>query len=364
MKILVACANYPNNEGGKLLYYAHMRNLSYVKYGIEVTVLNFAANDNYQIDGISVITLKEYKRYNIQYDVLVCHAPNIRNHYKFLKKYISEFRKILMIFHGHEILKINEVYPKPYKYNKKAIVKMCIQNTYDRIKLKLWNRFIIENVTKLELIFVSNQLYKQFMKYVGVIPQSEDIKYHIIHNAVSPFFENNIYDSTSEKKFDFITIRSNIDSSTYCIDLINKMAFQNSKKSFLVIGKGEYFKIYDNAPNIVWINESMNHDRLIEYINSARIALMPTRNDSQGLMSCELATFGIPLITSDIEVCHEMFDKDFDVIYIDNDLEEFNLDAILNELPVVSTHDKNEKFFVANTLIKEIEILKSISIKE
>ena len=31
---------------------------------------------------------------------------------------------------------------------------------------------------------------------------------------------------------------------------------------------------------------------------------MPTRTDAQGLMMCEMAAFGIPLITSNIPVCH------------------------------------------------------------
>ena len=34
---------------------------------------------------------------------------------------------------------------------------------------------------------------------------------------------------------------------------------------------------------------------------------MPTRADAQGVMACEMATFGIPLITSNIDVCKEVF---------------------------------------------------------
>ena len=68
------------------------------------------------MDGIKVISLKSYKNDNTKYDVLVLHAANIRNHYKFLKKYGQKFSRLLFFFHGHEVLKINEVYPKPYDY--------------------------------------------------------------------------------------------------------------------------------------------------------------------------------------------------------------------------------------------------------
>ena len=63
----------------------------------------------------------------------------------------------------------------------------------------------------------------------------------------------------------------------------------------------------------------MNHDEIVEMLNLSRYALMPTRTDAQGLMMCEMAAFGIPVITSDIPVCHEVFDGFKNVFFISND---------------------------------------------
>ena len=117
MKILVLATDYPNLDGGISLMYIHTRNKLYVKSGIDVTVLNFNTKLSYEIDNVRVISLDEYTS-DKEYDILVCHAPNIRNHYKFLRKYGDNFRKIVFFFHGHEVLKINKVYPKPYSYVK------------------------------------------------------------------------------------------------------------------------------------------------------------------------------------------------------------------------------------------------------
>lgn len=103
MKILVLAADYPNPNGGKNLYYIHSRNQYYVSKGLEVkglevkghevSVLNFAARHEYIIDRVQVYTLKSYanKLRNEKFDVLVCHAPNIRNHLLFLCKYGGSF---------------------------------------------------------------------------------------------------------------------------------------------------------------------------------------------------------------------------------------------------------------------------------
>lgn len=86
---------------------------------------------------------------------------------------------------------------------------------------------------------------------------------------------------------------------------------------------------------------------------------MPTRRDSQGVMSCELATFGIPVITSDLNVCKEMFatfknvrmysNKDFKRIDIKKELEAFD----------ENNSEKNEKFLFKDTILKEIQIIKN-----
>ena len=199
-KILVLVADYPNTDGGVALMFVHVRNKYYIQHGIDVTVLNFASKADYEIDGINVITLKTYENSNGKYDIAVSHAANLRNHYKFLKKYDYRFNRLIFFFHGHEILMINEVYPKPYNYVKKnGKVRILLQNYYDRLKFLVWNKYYKAVAYKSDYIFVSNWLWKEFQKYVGLSSKDLFDHIHIIHNSVGAVFEENTYRFQDEK---------------------------------------------------------------------------------------------------------------------------------------------------------------------
>ena len=120
MKVLVLATTYALPNVNSTHQFVETRNKYYKKNGIEVVVLNFKAKDNYKVDGINVITLKEYKNNQEKYEdyLLISHAPNLKNHYIFLKKYQKNFKKLVFFFHGHEVLKVNKVYSKPYTYLK------------------------------------------------------------------------------------------------------------------------------------------------------------------------------------------------------------------------------------------------------
>lgn len=359
LNILCLVQAYPSYDGTKQLMYVHVRNKYYKKKGLNITVLNFSSAIDYFIDEINVICEKTFYEEKKSYDLILCHAPNIKNHYRFLRKN-KNFKKALFFFHGHEILKINESYPEPYNFNKGKfyILKKFFQDIYDDVKLFLWKSFFLKNTHRIELIFVSEYLYKCFLKNMDNKKISH-VNYHIINNSVSEIFEKNTFDVKTQKRYDFITIRSNIDSPTYCVDIINNMAKKYKQYRFLLIGMGDYFNYYEKAENIKFINKQLAHNEMIEYINSAFCALMPTRNDTQGVMSCELATFGIPLITSNIEVCHEIF-ANFNNVYFlgDNNLDDIYT-CIKNDNFVKV---KNETYCYKNTVKKEIDLILSLCI--
>ena len=75
-KILVLVQNYPDNDGGVALMYAHVRNKYYIQHDIDVTVLNFSSHDDYNIDNIKVITEDTYKKENKKYSCISDH-PHI-----------------------------------------------------------------------------------------------------------------------------------------------------------------------------------------------------------------------------------------------------------------------------------------------
>jgi hypothetical protein len=362
LNLLVLVTDYPKTNGSVALMYVHIRNKYYLENNINVTVLNFNSKDNYLIDGINVITYETYKSLDeVKYDFLVCHAPNIKNHYKFLRKYEKKFNKIVFFFHGHEVVRLNKIYPVPYDYTKKYYMwKRLGRDLYDTLKLKIWRNYFSKLKYKSHFIFVSNMMYKDFLHWTNIKPSIIKGKYSIIYNSVSKVFEENMYDHQFKKIYDYITIRSNLDSAVYCIDIVISLAKKYIDKKFLIIGEGKYFDYNEKPNNVILIKKCMQHQEMLKYINLSKCALMPTRRDTQGVMSCELATYGIPLITSDINVCYEVFSGFENVKFINNENMNFNLDHIANELIEKLPIRKPTKYYQLNTSGKEIELFKRL----
>src|SRR5690606_3263812 len=112
--------------------------------------------ENYVVDGINVITSAEYENNpDNKYDLLICHAPNIRNHLKFIIKNEKHFRKVIFFFHGHEVVRINKVYPTPYRYQKSELKKV-FRELYDIFKLNIWHYYLLRIMHKSHFVFVSN----------------------------------------------------------------------------------------------------------------------------------------------------------------------------------------------------------------
>jgi len=231
VKVLILAADYPDLNGKIALFYIHTRSMYYVENGIDVEVLNFRAKNDYVVDGVKVITLNSYKNNKNNYDLLVLHAPNLRNHYIFLKKYGKKFKKHLFFFHGHEVLIINKDYSKPYKYMEKKF--KFLRNIYDSFKLKVWHKYFNKYNDKSYYIFVSNWMKEMFLKNTKI--NEEMIKNHsyITYNSVGEIFEKELYDFEKEKEYDYITIRGNIDGSKYAIDIVNQLAYNNPESKFL-----------------------------------------------------------------------------------------------------------------------------------
>lgn len=354
-RVLVLVEQYPNNEGRLGSYFVHTRDLYYKDKNIDVTVVDYAASENYTIDGIKVIRPIEYEKYRGDWEVLIVHAANLRNHYRFLRKYGDDFKRIIFFFHGHEVMRLYSDYSKPYPYVHPKLLRRLFQDVYDSTKLLVWHHYFKKYLSKLEFVFVSMWMKEVFMKNVRLSGASFESKSHIIYNSVGEEFIKNSYDENLEKKYDYISIRSNIDGSKYCVDVINELALNTPGASFLLIGKGDYFEHYKKAPNLVFQQKNLTHSEIIEVLNCSKFALMPTRTDAQGLMMCEMAAFGIPVITSNIPVCHEVFDDHDNVFFIDNDDSKQSLEKYSHIKPHVH---KDKRYYPEATIEKEIELIR------
>jgi len=360
MKILIAMNKYPDNEGDKASMYVHTRCMCYLQNGIEIDVLKFTADKNYFIDGVRVITLEEYTKRNDHYDLLIMHAATPKSHFKFIKEHGMKFSKFVFFFHGGEVFKVNKVYPKEYPYMKKPLYWNVAIDIRDIYKLIMWRRLISGIYEKSHFVFVSNWMKREFFRWTNVNPSLLEDRVSVIYNCIGESFEKCRYDWGSEKKYDFITIRTNLDGSKYCIDVVTKLAYRNPTLEFLVIGKGRYYDQNQKPENLTWLDKTLGQSEIIDYLNIARFALLPTRVDAQGVMACEIASTGMPLITSAIDVCHEVFDDFKNVMFIQND------NPILPDLSDYSNKSKeaentiSEKYHQRETCKKELDLFQRL----
>lgn len=361
MKILVLVENYPDLNGDKAMYYVHSRNCYYKNNGIDVDVLNFSANNSYFLDGISVFGITDFKKKcsKMKYDTLLLHAANIKHHYRFIKDYGNRFKNFIFFFHGHEVFRCSKVYPKPFYYEKSEnLISRVLRDVYDVVKLKIWRNAFKKYAKKSWFVFVSNWMFDEFKKWVKLEAADLNNRISIIYNCVGEIFEKEKYNLKSEKEYDYVTIRSNFDGSKYCIDVICDLALCNPQNNFYLIGKGDYFKYYEKPQNIILEERQLSHDEIIRILNKSKCALMPTRTDAQGVMACEMATFGIPLITSNIPVCKEVFNEFSNVAFIDNENTNICLDELLKKIQRNETDNKT--YFSENTNGKEVELIKKL----
>ncbi len=359
--VLVLSADYPDTTGRVPLMYVHTRNKYYIQHNIDVTVLNFHTDYNYVLDGIKVISLNSYENNLDTYDTLILHAANLRNHYRFLRKYEKRFSHLIFFFHGHEVLRMNKAYPKPYDFvEKNGYLHDMAQEIYDSFKLHIWRKYLPTIAPKSDFIFVSNWFFREFEKYMRLTKKDLLDHVHIIHNSVGKVFEENTYQFKNEKRYDFVTVRSVMDNSKYCIDLVTKFARKYPQYLFLIIGCGNYFRFNKKPENVVWIDKVVKHQELLEYLNQSRCGLFPTRLDAQGVMMCELAAYGMPVITSDIDVCREVFDGVGHIELINNDINLTNLDQVYNRLISRMPYKKCNKFSYESTVKIEENLIKSL----
>lgn len=358
IRVLVLVTDYPGIKRKEAHRFVHVRNLVYKNDGIDVTVLNFATKEDYKYEGIRVISLQTYKTDKDKYDLLISHQPNIRQHYRFMRQYGKRFVGFIFFFHGHEVLRFSKTYPKPYSYVGDFQPNRILRDLYDIYKLSVWRRYIPKIIHKSTLFFVSRWMYNEFLNATRLAPTALKGRYRITYNCVGEPFEKKTYDVNSEKLFDFVTIRSNLDGSKYAIDIVNELARNNPEAKFLVIGRGKFFDYNLRPDNLIWENRTLNHQEVLEALNTARCALMPTRTDAQGLMACEMATYGMPLITSELPVCHEVFDSFCNVQMINNESLDIKLLPICELLEKGLPYKKNDIFFNENTSAYEVEAIK------
>ncbi|SFH70336.1 glycosyltransferase family 4 protein [Modicisalibacter xianhensis] len=314
MKILVMCQDYPSDKNKYAMSYVHTRNINYQFYGHEVYVLSFSAERSYSYQGVKVFSEKDLpKKEFSEAEVVLSHAPNLKNHVRLLLQIKNQ--QVVFFIHGHEVLKKYKDYPQEYPWKRSNKLKEFLHRAYDEIKISSLKYLfkIIGLRNDVKFVFVSKWMKQQFAKNVDFKFENKYIS-TIIPNASHNSFLTKSHRKIENCLGDFITIRP-LDDSKYGVDLVVNFALANPCYQIHLYGKGNYFKHNEKPRNIVWHDCFIEQSEIPGLLDKYKAALMPTRYDSQGVMMCEMACYGIPLVTTDMEITKEML-LGFDNVYL------------------------------------------------
>lgn len=308
-RLLILTEDYPSNGRPYAMSYVHSRSTQYLENSVSFEVGSFRCKEAYQFEEVQVnpVALDNLNRA----DIIFSHAPNIRNHFRYL--WHIEGKTIVFFFHGHEVLRsIDYPAPFPWRKNKWSEVKAI----YDTGKLLvLPNVFsALSRKNDVRFIFVSEWMKTQFFKNIRL--KHSVLRCCVIPNSAHPIFIKNNYHPETLKR-DIVTIRP-LDDSKYAIDLVIQNAVENPELSFDIYGKGDFFRHNSLPNNVRWIDRFVPQSELPNVLNRYGMALMPTRYDAQGVLACEMATFGMPIVTSDLPICREMLGEFANVRFINN----------------------------------------------
>lgn len=358
-RVLVLCSGYPTADNPYNCTWAHTRNKYYLSNGYDVDVMVMDSNNHYEIDGVKIIKHNDVIN-NLekkQYSLIISHSPNIRKHIPFLSK-INRL-PIVLFMHGSESMYINKDYPQPYGYMEDNFFKALIRSLYDNLKFIVLKKFIINRKEQVRLVFVSQWMKDTFERNV-FNTKKYNVKCEVINNSLSSWaLERSHKLNSNLKKADFVTLRR-LDASKFGIDLVVAHALANPNYTYHIYGRGNYFSHNTLPHNITLFDKHIESQKIPDLLDYYECAMMPTRCDAQGVMVCEMATYGMPVITTNIDVNYEMF-SDFKNVKL---LPEIDFSKKVDiDFSVKSVGNKT-RFSFDSTLHRELQFLVDLGLEK
>ena len=308
MKILFLAEAYPSAEHPYAMGFVHARAKQQLAAGHEVAVLSFSAAGAYSHEGVRVCAEPDLRDV-ARFDIVHAHAPNLRNHLRWLYRHGD--MPLLIFVHGHELLLTRRYYPRPYPFQRSLRERFAFasQALYDPIKLRALRYFCAARSRQRQrfgFVFVSEWMRREAVACnpwlaTGLL----EVPNEVISNAVHPAFLQRGYRRAIDPLADVVCIRP-FDNPKYAIDELVAWAWRAPRLSFHLYGDGRYFEHFPPPPNMQVFPRFIEQKDIPDLLDRYRAAAMPTRLDSQGVMACEMATYGIPLVTSDLDVPRQM----------------------------------------------------------
>ena len=303
-RYLIVAPGYPDKNNIYINNFVHARVKSYIKRGLSVEVFSLNKQDDceYEFDEVSVHQggyerLKEY--------ILLREYDTILIHFCFKKIYqtirhAAPKTPLLIWVHGYEAL---GWYRRLFDIRLSKL-HIFLKGMVLNVRQLLFFRHLIRNARHVHFIFVSEwmkRIAEQDTLCVGKIDN-----YSIIPNVV----DESMFVYASKREEDRLRILSlrSFGSRKYANDLTVKAICLLSEKpffselSFSICGTGRMWnktvaplKVF---PNVQLKNSFYLHDEIVKLHAEHGVALMPSRQDAQGVSTCEAMCSGLVPVTS------------------------------------------------------------------
>lgn len=359
MKLLVLATGYPTETRIYESAFLRPRVVAYREAGHEVNVLNFKAERAYRLDGVPVLSPGDLEGVVWDWDLCIFHAPNLRNHLQFIVRNWSRLPAVCFTFHGHEAAYLKVTYPEPFEWTRGSFyqLKRAVQHSYDILKLVILRstiRLLARRNRGLLILFVSEDFLKTGVENLHLhTPELRGLTYAVWNPLGEAFLRMKHH--CREPLADFLTIRP-LDQSKHSIDLVLECAVQNPNHTFHIYGEGKYFEHNPTPPNVTHFPGFIPASELPELLGRYRGALMPSRWDSHGVMMCEMAVTGMPVLASLLDIHLEVLGGFPNVRFLDNENPHFEAEEFLESCKLADNQVLPDRFGLENTAGRELTL--------
>ncbi len=311
MRYLLVTPGYPSESKKYNNAFVHARVKQYIKAGLEVDIFSYSKSyfakpgngkrykwENVEVECGNLNELSQKLRTQ-KYDKILMHFA-IHGAVKRVLT-VAAGTPVIIWCHGVDVISWRR---RMYNLRIKNIVKFCGYAVLNTIQRMYIHRAVMKYGNLITFVFVSNWLKNCAQRDLWLSERLTNFR--IIPNIIDEVtFQYKQKEEVDRLKI--LSIRS-FDFKKYANDLTVKAVKILSDKDyfneleFTICGKG---RLWDRttAPlkqysNVELINQFFSHDEIVDLHAKNGIMLMPSRQDTQGVSTCEGMSSGLVPISS------------------------------------------------------------------
>lgn len=370
--ILVVTPGYPSIDNKYNSAFVHTRVKAYLKMNWKVDVLyinEFKSTHIYEFDGVKIV----------------------RSNFSFLRELLQnrKYSKILIHFFDQryanvlESIDLSDTFVYFYLHGAETLYRDWpkIASPYFGGPAKITNE--LESLFKIKDYYIRKYNNMKNAKWIFVTPWTKkrceellDIKFNN-YDIIPCLVDTEIFSYTKknpELRKKIFVIRKFDDINSYSLDTVARIILELSRRTFFndlqfdIYGDGALHETIieplKKFENVHIFKKFLTHKEIKKVHDEHGIALFPTRFDSQAVSSCEAASSGCAVITSNIPGPSQFFPKNLGILCDSENYKEY-ADVIEKmyydeeyflKVALKESQEIQSKFDYDHTIQKEIDM--------